>query len=234
MANSNKIKSPVKFYVDYPEKLSRGILLLKTFFSWLYVLIPHGIILALYGIAVSMIMSVMPIIVLILARFPKELFDFIVSFIRWGVRVAAYEMLLTDAYPPFTGRENVSNSPVKFSIEHPERLSRGSALLKVLFGYIYVALVHGFVLSFYSIALTLALIVGWFVILFTGSLPRKIFDFAVGYFRWCLRVYAYYPYYMTDAYPPFTGKPTQDEMAEQTTIKASEQSEFKQDTGYTE
>jgi len=42
----------VKFAVDYPERLSRGKLPLKLLFGWLYVGIPHGIILGLYGIAV--------------------------------------------------------------------------------------------------------------------------------------------------------------------------------------
>jgi hypothetical protein len=33
---------PVKFSMDYPESLSRGTLLLKTFLGWLYVGIPQG------------------------------------------------------------------------------------------------------------------------------------------------------------------------------------------------
>ena len=32
--------SPVGFTVAYPERLSRGTLLLKTFFGWLYVGFP--------------------------------------------------------------------------------------------------------------------------------------------------------------------------------------------------
>src|SRR5512135_3052642 len=42
---------PVKFSIDYPEKLSRGLLLLKTFLGWFYVLIPHMFVLFFYSIA---------------------------------------------------------------------------------------------------------------------------------------------------------------------------------------
>jgi len=52
------VDSPVKLTIDYPEKLSRGKLLLKTFFGWLYVGIPHGIILWLYGIAVAIVVFI--------------------------------------------------------------------------------------------------------------------------------------------------------------------------------
>jgi hypothetical protein len=43
---------PIHFTAEYPERLSRAILILRLLFSPLYVGIPHGFCLALYGIAV--------------------------------------------------------------------------------------------------------------------------------------------------------------------------------------
>jgi hypothetical protein len=39
--------------------------------------------------------------VLFTGRWPDGLRDFVIKVMRWGVRVQAYFLLLTDEYPPF-------------------------------------------------------------------------------------------------------------------------------------
>jgi hypothetical protein len=39
--------------------------------------------------------------ILFTGRYPRGLFDFITGTMRWGNRISAYFLLLTDAYPPF-------------------------------------------------------------------------------------------------------------------------------------
>ena len=46
-------------------------------------------------------------------------------------------------------------------------------------------------------------VIGWLLIIITGSYPRGMFDFVVGVMRWALRVEAYAVGLMTDQYPPF-------------------------------
>ncbi len=99
----------------------------------------------------------------------------------------------------------MEGQPVKFSIEYPEKLSRGLLLLKTFFGWLYVLIPHGFLLFFYSIAACVVTFVAWWAILFTGKFPKGMFDFLVGYQRWSNRVNAYM-FFMTDVYPPFSGK----------------------------
>jgi len=94
---------PVNFSVDYPESLSRGMLLLKVFFGWLYVGIPHGICLWLYGIAVSIVTFIAFRAILFTGKFPKGMFDFVVGYMRWTLNVEVYLGLLRDEYPPFSG-----------------------------------------------------------------------------------------------------------------------------------
>jgi hypothetical protein len=96
---------PMTYRVDYPEKLSRGTLLLKVFFGWLYVGIPHGICLWLYGIAAAVMMFVAFFAILFTGKYPKGLFDFVVGYARWGARVGAYMTFMRDEYPPFSGAE---------------------------------------------------------------------------------------------------------------------------------
>lgn len=87
-------------------KLSRGWVVLKVLFGWLYVGIPHGIILSLYGIAVSIVVFIAFWAILFTAKYPKGMFDFVVGYIRWGNNVYAYWTgLLQDEYPPFSGEQ---------------------------------------------------------------------------------------------------------------------------------
>ena len=96
---------PVTLTVEYPERLSRGWVLLKVLFGWLYVGIPHGIILWLYGIAVGIVTFIAFWAILFTGKFPRGMFDFIVGYTRWTVNVGLYLGLLLDEYPPFTGEQ---------------------------------------------------------------------------------------------------------------------------------
>ena len=96
---------PVIFTVEYPERLSRGLVLLKAFFDWLYVGIPHGIILYFYGIAVGIVTFIAFWAILFTGRYPKGMFDFVVGYMRWYINVEAYMSLLRDEYPPFSGEQ---------------------------------------------------------------------------------------------------------------------------------
>jgi len=97
---------PVTFQVEYPERLSRGWVVLKALFGSLYVGIPHGIILWFYGIAVAVVTFIAFWAILFTAKYPRGLFDFVVGYQRWTNNVFAYWTgLLRDEYPPFSGRE---------------------------------------------------------------------------------------------------------------------------------
>jgi len=95
---------PVTLDIAYPPMLSRGKLLLKVFLGWLYVGIPHGIVLWLYGIAVGVVTFVAFWVILFTGQYPRGMFDFVVGYQRWTTRVTAYLSLMRDEYPPFSGQ----------------------------------------------------------------------------------------------------------------------------------
>ena len=97
---------PVTFAVEYPERLSRGWVVLKVLFGWLYVGIPHWIILYFYGIAAGIITFIAFFAILFTAKYPKGMFDFVAGYMRWGLNVTSYLSLLRDEYPPFSGSES--------------------------------------------------------------------------------------------------------------------------------
>ena len=94
---------PVNLTAEYPKKLSRGMLLLKVFFGWLYVGIPHGFILFFYGIAVGVVTFIAFWTILFAGKYPKGMYNFVVGYNRWTWRVEAYLSLMRDEYPPFSG-----------------------------------------------------------------------------------------------------------------------------------
>lgn len=65
------------------------------------------------------------------------------------------------------------------------------------------ALPHIAILWILGIAWGITTIVAWFTILFTGSYPVALYDFAVNVFRWSTRVEAYL-LLLRDEYPPFS------------------------------
>jgi hypothetical protein len=63
--------------------------------------IPQVIVLALLAVAAFVAWVIALFAVLFTGRWPEGLRSFVVGVMRWGTRVSAYFLLLTDTYPPF-------------------------------------------------------------------------------------------------------------------------------------
>ena len=94
----------VKLEVAYPEKLSRLLLLAKSFFGVFYVGIPHMLCLYARMIGLFFIMIAAWFAVLFTGKYPEAMHRFAVGTLRWAMRIGMY-FIQTDAYPPFTGKE---------------------------------------------------------------------------------------------------------------------------------
>ena len=91
---------------------------------------------------------------------------------------------------------------MKVGIKHQESYSRGSLILRSLFGGLYIALPHGFLLIFMSMASSFVGIINFWSILITGKMIRSMFDFQLNLMRWSLRVNARMMN-LCDGYPAF-------------------------------
>ena len=116
-------------------------------------------------------------------------------YLRWKVRALAYMMLLEDQYPPFGDLAYPAGVTVVDPAGPRDRVSVGFRLL--------LAIPHFILLVFLCIAWWITSIVAWLMILFTGEYPRGLYDFALGVFRWFIRVEAYM-LLLVDEYPPFS------------------------------
>jgi len=97
---------PADLEVEYPEKLSRGLVLVK----WWLLAIPHYIIVAFFqggyggrnGGGLTFVLAIFAaVVVLFTGKYPQDIFNLVVGMNRWSYRVAAYASLMTDKYPPF-------------------------------------------------------------------------------------------------------------------------------------
>ena len=107
---------PARLQVDYPESLSRGLVLVK----WWLLALPHYLVVAVFaggawaawtgagtewmfgsGGLIGLFVLFAGVVLLVTGRYPKSLYDFVLGMNRWVFRVGAYAALMTDAYPPF-------------------------------------------------------------------------------------------------------------------------------------
>lgn len=203
MEQSTTTSADFSYEIPHQPSYSRGQLLLRSFFGFFYIGIPHGFLLFFISIAASILRFISWWAVLFTAKYPKSFFDFQVSLIRWGLRVQARLLNLADGYPAF-GMDGTDDK-TSFHIAYPATLSRGILILRLFFGAIYVIIPHGFLLFFRIIAVYVLILVAWFAVLFTGKYPKGMHEFVTGTFRWATRVQLYMSF-MTDKYPPFSSK----------------------------
>jgi hypothetical protein len=108
---------PADVEVDYPERLSRGLVLIK----WWLLAIPHYLILLVFFSAgwrffmvdpnemvgydlpplIGLLLVIAVVGLLFTGRYPKGLYDFVLGINRWAIRVRVYSSLMRDEYPPF-------------------------------------------------------------------------------------------------------------------------------------
>ncbi|MDW3211034.1 MAG: DUF4389 domain-containing protein [Reichenbachiella sp.] len=191
------------FTVKHQETYSRGELLLRSFFGYFYIVLPHAFLLMFLGLWGSILSFISWLIIMFTGSYPENFFEYQVKLMKWSTRVNLRIYNLADGYPAF-GLES-EDPAFSLDVPYPENLSRATQLLKLLFGAIYVIIPHGFLLLFRGIATMFLWMLGWWVVLFTGKFPESWHEFIVGTMRWGLRVQLYMGY-MTDDYPPFSGK----------------------------
>lgn len=193
----------MKLTITHQDSYSRGELLLRTFFGFFYILIPHGFVMMFVGIWSAILSMLTFWVALFTGTIPRSWFDFQIKFQSWGLRLNATLMNLIDGTPAIG--VNGTNDKVSLEVNYPESVDRLSVLLRGLFGAIYVGIPHVFCLMFRMMWGQILFVIAWWVVLFTGEYPESWHEFQVGTLRWQTRLNLYLAYF-TNEYPPFSGK----------------------------
>jgi len=110
---------PARLDVEYPERLSRGLVLVK----WWLLVIPQALVVGIFlggwqaggtwgwdadeggwvaniGL-IGVLVLIAAVVLLFAGRYPRDIFNLVMGLNRWVFRVAAYALLMRDEYPPF-------------------------------------------------------------------------------------------------------------------------------------
>lgn len=113
---------PATLDVPYPERLSRGLVLVK----WWLLAIPQYVVVGIFGTGlwwsgawagqghwgewgwggwggglIGVLVLFAGVALLVVGRYPRGIFDVVMGLNRWTYRVLAYAALMRDEYPPF-------------------------------------------------------------------------------------------------------------------------------------
>lgn len=181
---------PVQMAVAAPAQQQR----VTVFFRW-FMAIPHYVVLYFLAIAAGVVAFLGWWGALFTGRLPDFAANYLTGYIRWSIRVQAYVMLLTDAYPPFALDDDPAY-PVRIAVAPGDRLNR----LAVFFRFFLV--IPASVLS--SLVLfggsTIVGFIAWLVALINGQLPTSLHLAYTAALRYLTRVNCYL-YMLTPAYP---------------------------------
>ncbi len=189
----------MKFFIKHQDSYSRGELLLRSFFGFFYILIPHLFVLTFLTIGLLFVDIIRFWAILITGKWPKNLFDYAVKMQRYNLRVSARILNLSDGYPKFG--LNGTDDKTYFDIEYKEEYSRLRLLGRSIFGLLLL-IPHILVLYIKIIGVYVILFIAWFAVLINGKYPKGMHHFMAGILHHGVRLRCYL-YFLTDGYPEF-------------------------------
>ena len=183
---------PIRLVVTDDLRRSR----LTVFFRLLLV-IPHAIWLALWGFVAFVAAFAAWLVALFTGGVPLGLHNFIAGYVRYSTHVNAYQYLLANPFPGFSGRPG--SYPVDLEIDPPAPQGR----LGVFFRFV-VVIPAGILAGVLSYVMGVIGFLGWFACLFLGRMPEGMRNLGAYCLRFQQQTYAY-GLLLTSRYPSLAG-----------------------------
>ncbi|NMC76669.1 MAG: DUF4389 domain-containing protein [Candidatus Methanofastidiosa archaeon] len=183
---------PVSFLFTYNEPSSRSELFIRILYSFIL-----GIVAEAWGLVAGIAQIFQFFYVLLYAKKHKSMFEFITGYFRFYFCLTCYTLLLTDERPPISSHE--VEYPCKMSISFEQSSKRLELLVRIFYGFVLSLIV-----SLWGMVVSFLVVIEWFYILFTTKKNFGLWEFAVRFMNFSMRVNAYI-LILTDERPPLTG-----------------------------
>lgn len=182
----------VEYDVTYAEEhTNRVSCALRIFYAF-----PHLILLNVWGQASEVAALIQWFGCVFTGKRSEGLWKFTNSYMDYAARVYSYTALLFDDYPAFG--TDPGTVPVQYNLTFEEEANRLTVGLRLIWAI--PALIIAAALAVYGLILG---VVAWFSIVFTGKMPRGVFDPMVKVIRYGLQANAYV-LLLTDKYPAYS------------------------------
>jgi hypothetical protein len=162
------------------ERQRRWTVLLRALLA-----VPLAVVVFLIGIATLVIVIIGWVAAVFMGRVPNFVRNLVTVYLRVGLRLQAYLMLMTDRFPPFD-TEDVPDYPVHVAVPFATRMNRAAVFFRIFLvipaGLLSAVLQSGYiVIAFFM----------WVVTLITGWLPGPVHDAYRAILRYQTRLSAY-------------------------------------------
>ncbi|MFT4753528.1 MAG: hypothetical protein ACI85Q_001071 [Salibacteraceae bacterium] len=191
----------ISLQVEYPGTFSRFQLILRLLLGPVYILIPHLFTLVFVVFFAYLVWVYVSFYILLFGIYPVFARNYLMGVLKWVSRLHLTVYNLSDAYPKIGIYTEVDYLKIT---ETDMELRRITVLWRFLFAGLLI-LPHLVIWFFRNIWSVILSFFAFWMVLITGKYPKNWFDFNIGTLRWLIRVVGY-QLYLSDNYPPFTGK----------------------------
>jgi hypothetical protein len=181
----------VQFDIPYSDQpRNRGTVAIRVILA-----IPHEILMYVLQMVNSVVTLIHWFIQVFTGKRNAALTNFSTRYLNYATHVWTYAGLMYDPYPGFL--DDNGQTPVQFSFVPDTEVNRLTVLLRIF--WMIPAAIISYLLT---IAGTLVTVISWFAILFTGTMPRGMFDFLLKAHRYVIQTVAYGTL-LSDDYPKY-------------------------------
>lgn len=191
------MSSPAVVELNAPLKIANW----RPLVHWLLA-IPHMVVASVLGQVGGVLAIISWVAIVVTGRMPEGLANFLCLVLRYQARAYSYVFWLREPYPAFEFSMTATDpggDPLRVDLpaqlEGRNRVTVGLRLLWAIPIAVYYAVV--------AFAAIVALVLAFFVILFTGRWPEGMRRFVLAVAQLGVRFNSYM-YLLTDDYPPFS------------------------------
>jgi hypothetical protein len=170
-----------------------------TVFFRLLLVIPHVIVLYIWGIVACVAVIVAWLVAIFTGRVPDGLHNFIAQYLRYSTHVLGYLYLLADPWPSFSPSDPY---PIDVRIGGPEPQGRLGVFFRIILAVPALILA-----SIFRNVNGIVAFLGWFYALATGRMSQEMRDLSAWLLRYEVQTYGYVGL-LTSRYPSLSGAPT--------------------------